>query len=176
MTSTGPPFAGLATFASLREGTGCPMQSPGLFGVGFPSPGPRVWTFTSFQSAMPGAPACSAYIEYASARLPSLGPRSDLLATTVPVGSWGGVVGMGMRSLRSRMIGVRGASARVERDRADLPEPLGDARTRNERLPLTRVEPESLTRLAPLRREHTKVKWRGEHAKRSVARHGRRLG
>ena len=33
--------------------------------------------------------ACSAYIEYASARLPSLGPRSDLLAPTGSVGSRG---------------------------------------------------------------------------------------
>ena len=42
------------------EGLVAPDQRPCLLGVGFPSSGPRVWTFTSFLWVMPLAPAARA--------------------------------------------------------------------------------------------------------------------
>ena len=80
------------------------MQSPGLFGVGFPSPGPRVWTFTSFQSAMPGAPGIGAVQEYGFSSAPS--PRLVSAKTTalLALATWGFQVGLGAReSLGNRL-------------------------------------------------------------------------
>jgi len=55
MTSTRPPLAGSPGLRHWK-GPGIPDQRPCLLGVGFPSSGPRVWTFTSCLLVMPFAP------------------------------------------------------------------------------------------------------------------------
>jgi hypothetical protein len=59
MTSTRPPLAGSPGLRHWK-GPGIPDQRPCLLGVGFPSSGPRAWTFTSCLLVMPFAPGFAA--------------------------------------------------------------------------------------------------------------------
>lgn len=83
--------------ASLREGTGAPMPGPCLIGVGFPTSGPQVWTFTSCLLVMPVARLAARCSSPGSA---GLGPRGGCALPANPVAKCKSVKGLRVSSSR----------------------------------------------------------------------------